>query len=159
MRVYLGTTYDGLRDLYRTSSLGPAPLLGRAVTPALREAYAAGDTEELEYVALTAAALDSLRLLAEHDCEPRRRAVVAVDVPEAAVTALHDSGPSAVDVSSVVPLAKVDAIHVDDPEAEGAVDVAVAALKAGGEATEEIEDVQAEDLMWFATQELPFLLA
>ena len=159
MRVYFGTTYDGLRELYRTSSLGPAPLLGHAVTPALRESYAEGDTEELEYVALTAAALDSLRMLAKHDCEPRRRAVVAADVPDAAVTALHDNGPSAVDVSAVVPLAKVDAIHVDDPQAEGAVDAALSALEAGGAATVEVEDVQAEDLMWFATQELPFLLA
>ena len=159
MRVYIGTTYDGLRELYRSTELGPPPLLGHAVTPALREAYAEGDLEELEYVALTAAALDSLRILQKHDCEPRRRAVIAAEVPDAAVTALHDNGPSAVDVSAAVPLTKVQAVFVDDPVTEAAVDAALSALAAGGGAATEVEDVQAEDLMWFATQELPFLLS
>src|ERR1035438_421630 len=56
MRVYLPATLPALADLLRTGEIGPVPLTGFAVTPALREWYASGDLEELEYVAMTHAA-------------------------------------------------------------------------------------------------------
>ncbi|GAA3504037.1 hypothetical protein GCM10019016_111500 [Streptomyces prasinosporus] len=52
------------------------------MTPALREWYLSDDIEELEYAALSRAALASLRLLAADPGAPRRRVVVAVDVPD-----------------------------------------------------------------------------
>lgn len=160
MRVYVGTTFDGLHELHRTFALGSPPVPAHAVTPALRESYAEGDTEELEYVAMTAAALDSLRLLARGAAAPPRRAVVAADVPDAAVRSLGDDAAlSAVDVGVEVPLGRVASISVDDPAAAGVVAAAVAALAAGGDAAALVEDAQAEELMWYATQELGDLLA
>ena len=55
MRVYLPSTLSGLADVLGKGEAGPSPLRAFAVTPALREAYASGDDEELEYVATLAA--------------------------------------------------------------------------------------------------------
>src|SRR3982751_1197847 len=83
MRVYLPTTLAGLAG---ASSAGAfeGPLVAHAVTGAVREWYVSGDLEELEYAAFTEAAEASLRLLAGADV-PRRRVVVAADVPDAGV--------------------------------------------------------------------------
>src|SRR6202020_3346493 len=83
MRVYLASTLPGLADILAQGQAGSAPLRAFAVTPALREAYATGDDEELEYVAMLAAAKQSLRLLDADPGAPRRRAVLAADVPDA----------------------------------------------------------------------------
>jgi len=82
MRVYLPATLPGLAGLLRKAEIGPAPLRAFSVTPALREWYASGDEEELEYVALMHAARASLRLLAADPDAPRRRVVLAADLPE-----------------------------------------------------------------------------
>src|SRR5215831_12994439 len=79
MRVYLPTTLTALACLLRAGEIGPAPVRGYAVTPALREKYASGDLEELEYVAMAHAARASLRLLADDPRAPRRRVVLAAD--------------------------------------------------------------------------------
>ena len=84
MRVYVPLTLSGLAEAHRTGELGPGPLDAYAVTPALREWYVSDDIEELEYAALSRAALASLRLLAADPGAPRRRVVVAVDVPDGA---------------------------------------------------------------------------
>jgi len=60
---------------------GPGPAARYAVTPALREAYASGDEEELEYAALTEAARASLRMLAGNPAAPPRRVVLAAEIP------------------------------------------------------------------------------
>src|SRR6516162_567117 len=73
MRVYLPATLSTLACLLRAGEIGPAPVRGFAVTPALREWYATGDLEELEYVAMTHAGRASLRLLAADPGAPRRR--------------------------------------------------------------------------------------
>ncbi len=137
MRVYVGTTVDGLRALHATSSLGPAPLSACAVTPALRESYAEADAEELEYAALTDAAAQSLRLVASSGGEPRRVVVVA-EAPDEAITPTGESR-SSVTVTADVPLRKVASIHIDDPQVD-------------------LDDAEGWELMWFATQELPYLL-
>jgi hypothetical protein len=54
MRVFLPSTLPALAEALRAGHVGQQP--GYAVTPALREAYASGDEEELEYSALTEAA-------------------------------------------------------------------------------------------------------
>ena len=64
MRVFLPSTLPAVAQALLAGQVGPGPLPGFAVTPALRESYASGDTEELEYAALTEAARASLRLLA-----------------------------------------------------------------------------------------------
>ena len=80
MRVYLPATLPGLADLLRKAEIGPAPLRAFAVTPALREWYATGDLEDLEYVAMMHAARASLRLLEADPDAPRRRVVLAADL-------------------------------------------------------------------------------
>jgi hypothetical protein len=104
MRVYLPTTLAALAHQLRSGKIGPAPVRGFAVTPALREWYATGDLEELEYVAMAHAARESLRLLAGDPQAPRRRVVFATDVPDEFVK--HDGGfdePTLVEVRAPVP--------------------------------------------------------
>ncbi|MGI5269318.1 DUF6912 family protein [Nonomuraea sp. CA-218870] len=166
MRVYLPCTLPALARMVQDGELGPAPLTGYAVTPALIEWYASGDTEELEYVALTEAARASLRLLAAATGEPSgvgRRVVVAAEVADHAVQASADLGEKGrVRVAGPVPLAKVAAVHVDDEYAVADVTAAVAALpdadKGDDDARFVVDGAEAHELMWYATQEIPDLL-
>ncbi|MBE1590357.1 DUF6912 family protein [Nonomuraea angiospora] len=167
MRVYLPCTLPALAQAVEAGELGPAPLTGYAVTPALTEWYASGDTEELEYVALTEAARASLRRLAADRADGAetafRRVVVAAEVPERSVSAGADLEERArVRLSDPIPLAKVAAVHVDDHEAIPDIEAAVAALPAadGGDddARFAVDGAEAHELMWYATQEIPDLL-
>ncbi|MGX1131076.1 hypothetical protein RKD49_003266 [Streptomyces glaucescens] len=167
MRVYVPLTLPGLAEAHKTGELGAGPLLAYAVTPALREWYLSDDIEELEYAALSRAALASLRRLAEDAAAPRRRVVVAVDVPDGAAVADPDRGldPAAlgeVRVAGPVPLAKAAAVHVDAEDAEADVAAAVQALDAadGGDddAQFTVDGADDHELLWFATQEIPNLV-
>lgn len=167
MRVYLPCTLPALARAVETGALGPAPLTGYAVTPALVEWYASGDTEELEYVALTEAARASLRMLAADLADgvhaAPRRVVVAAEVADGAIQANADvEEKGRVRVAEPVPLAKVAAVHVDDEYAVADVKAAVAALPDadGGDddARFVVDGAEAHELMWYATQEIPDLL-
>jgi hypothetical protein len=104
---------------------------GFAVTPALREAYASGDEEELEYAALTEAARASLRLIAEDPAAPPRRVVLAAEIPAEQVKLdADDDEPARVLVTTVVPLNRLASAHVDDAEAAADVRAAADALPA-----------------------------
>jgi hypothetical protein len=162
MRVYLPATLPLVTATYATGdlcALGPA---AHAVTPALRESYAGGELEELEYAALTAAARDSLRLLADDPGAPRRRVVLAVDVPDAAVLADAALGRSGVRVSGEIPASRVAAAHVDDLDAVDTVRAAVDALPAADAGDDDaafaVDEAEGFELLWFAVQELPDLL-
>ena len=162
MRVYLPATLPGLADLLRKAEIGPAPLRAFAVTPALREWYASGDLEELEYVAMTHAARASLRLLVDDPQAPRRRVVLAADVPDQQVGTNAGFGePTLVEVLAPVPLARVVAGHVDDLLAVADIAKAVAALPAADSGDDDarflVDGAEGHDLLWYATQELPYL--
>ncbi len=138
-----------------------------AVTPALREWYLSEDVEELEYAALSRAALASLRLLAADAGAPRRRVVVAADVPDGAASVDPDRGldPAAlgeVRVTVAVPLAKAAAVHVDSADAEVDVAAAAEALPAadGGDDDAQfvVDGAEDHELLWYATQEIPNLV-
>ncbi|MFC6086975.1 DUF6912 family protein [Sphaerisporangium aureirubrum] len=167
MRVYLPCTLPALARLAGDGELGPAPLTGYAVTPALVEWYVSGDTEELEYVALTDAARASLRMLAADRADglpvPARRVVVAAEVPDGSVRTSPDLEDRAlVHLAAAVPLSEIAAVHVDDLQAVPDVEEAVASVFAadGGDedARFQVDGAEAHELMWYATQEIPDLL-
>jgi hypothetical protein len=142
---------------------GAAPLTAHAVTPGLREWYAEGDEEELEYVAFLRAAQDALRLLRADPDAPRRRVVISADVPATDVAAAsQDLGSSAVRLAGPVPRAAIAAFHVDDADAEQAVQAAaeVVELAASGDPDAQftIDSAEDHDLLWYAPEELPELL-
>ncbi len=163
MRVYLPSTLPALAAALRTGQIGPAPIAGFAVTPALREWYASGDIEELEYVALTEAARASLRLLAADPAAPPRRVVLAANVPDDRIGASGGfDDPAAVEISVAVPLAMVASGHVDDLTAAGDILAAVAALPAADSGDDDagftVDSAEGHELLWYATQELRDLL-
>lgn len=167
MRVYVPLTLPGLAEAYKTGELGSGPFVAYAVTPGLREWYLSDDIEELEYAALSRAALASLRLLAADPGAVRRRVVVAVDVADGAATADPDRGldPAAlgeVTVAGAMPLAKAAAVHVDAGDAEEDVAAAARALEAadGGDDDAQfvVDGAEDHELLWFATQEIANLV-
>jgi hypothetical protein len=162
MRVYLPSTLPGLTDILANAEIGPAPLRAFSVTPALREAYASGDEEELEYVAMLTAARQSLRLLDADQDAPRRRVVLAADVPDTEVSwQAHDDESAAVLVSKAIPAAALAAGHIDDLDAATDVAAAANAIAAADvgddDASFTVDSAEAHELAWYATQELPDL--
>lgn len=165
MRVYLPGTIAMLRQLLADGKFTPVGGTGFALTPALREAYASGSDEELEYSVMVETATASIRLLAidgaeEADTDPPRRVVVVAEVENATIRS--DLDAAVVKVSGPVSMAEIDAIHVDTAEAEEAVSAAVKVID-----TADLGDLDAEfvvgeatdhELAWYAAQELPFLL-
>jgi hypothetical protein len=162
MRVYLPATLPGLVSILAKGEAGPAPLRGFAVTPTLREAYASGDDEELEYVAMLAAARQSLRLLDADPDAARRRVVLAADVPNADVSwQAYADEPAAALIATAVPVTSVVSGHIDEPTAEADVAAAADAISAADAGDDDaafaVDSAEAHELAWYATQELPYL--
>jgi hypothetical protein len=159
MRVFLPSTPPALAAALAAREIGPAPLTAYAVTPTLREWYASGDTEELEYAAMTAAARASLALLAADPAAPPRRVVLAAEVPDAAVRPLRDDDePALVRLDAPVPWRLIASGHVDDDEAAADVRAAAsaceAARKGDADAQFTVDGAEGHELLWYATQEL-----
>jgi len=157
-RVYVPSSVSLLRELVISGGVGPVPVLAHAVTDDLRAAFPDAGEEEWEYAALTAAAQDSLALIAEDD-EPRRVVVVA----EAdSVVPVPGAEASQVELDEVVPLRKVVAVHVDSDDATEDVAAARAGwpeAEAGDEAAlATVERCLDHELGWFATQEIGDLI-
>jgi DNA mismatch endonuclease, patch repair protein len=162
MRVFLPSTLPGLAQALRAGQLGPGPLPGFAVTPALREAYASGDTEELEYAALTEAARASLRMLAGDPAAPARRVVLAAEIPPEQVSwDAKDGEPARVIIKQAIPLARLASAHVDTAEAGADVRSAADAVPAADAGDEDarftVDGAEGHELGWYATQELSYL--
>ncbi|WP_406282220.1 hypothetical protein OH799_17620 [Nocardia sp. NBC_00881] len=177
-----------LRELVANGELAPIGGTAFAVTPALREAYASGDDEELGEVAIGEAARASLRLLAaerEQIAESDEHATNAANAaPDAAAAPVTSGSPVyrraviAADVTgtklrpdlddAVVRLAgpigyqQIASVHVDladaEPEVAKAVDVIDAADLGDTDAEFVLGDAEDHQLAWYAAQELPFLL-
>jgi hypothetical protein len=162
MRVFLPSTLPALAQALQAGHVGPGPLPGFAVTPALREAYASGDAEELEYAALTEAARASLRMLAGDPAAPSRRVVLAADIPPEQVSwDANDGEPARVAIAAAVPIKLVASAHVDGPEAGTDVRSAAEALPAADAGDEDarftVDGAEGHELAWYATQELSYL--
>ncbi|WP_373291706.1 DUF6912 family protein [Nocardia rhizosphaerihabitans] len=176
MRVYIPATIPMLRQLVDEREVFPLGATAFAVTPALREAYAAGDDEELAEVAMQEAARASLRLLAaERDglddvgaegeaatpgSPVYRRAVIAADVTGAKLR--PDLDDAVVKLAGPISYDQVASVHVDladaEPQVAKAVDVIDAADLGDTDAEFVLGDAEDHQLAWYATQELPFLL-
>lgn len=163
VRVYMPATLPQLAALQGADQWGNPPFSAHAVTPALREWYAEGDEEELEYVAFLRAAQDALRLLRADPSAPRRRVVISADVAADDVTMDNqDLGSSAVRLSRAVARSAVASFHVDEKESESVVQAAaeVVELAAAGDPDAQftVDSVEDLDLLWFAPEELDELL-
>jgi len=160
VRVYLPLTWAGLAAAAQRGSLPPGP--GFAVTPALREWYASGDAEELEFAAMSDAEEECLRLLAADPSAPRRRVVVAADVPDPDVLLAADRHPAAVLVGAVVPMRIWASVHVDDPSAAADVTAAAEAITAADRGDDDarftVDGAADHPLQWYAVQEISGLL-
>jgi hypothetical protein len=138
MRVFVPATVDDLRHLHDEARLA-APLEAFGATPQLRAELGDLGEEETEYALTTAAAESSYDVLRFKGDRVGRRVVLVADVEDSAVET-HGDTPGVVRVSADVVIAQVAAVLVDPSELE------LAALP----------DV---DLAWYATQEIPGLLA
>jgi hypothetical protein len=159
MRVYLPSTIPVVAGMLLTGVIGPDPVHGFAVTPTLREWYSSGDMDELEYMAMMHAARASLRLLGEDPSAPRRRVVLAVELPDKQVVA--EAGfeePALVQITGPVLVRDVVAGHVDDPAAMAEIAEAIAALPAADAGDDDarfvVDGAEGHELLWYATQEL-----
>lgn len=160
LRVYVPATLPALGALRRDGQL--AVDAAHTVTPALREWYVEGDEEELEYVAFTRAAQESLRLLHDDPTAPRRRVVVSVDLPSDAVKrAVAELGSSSVALVGPIALASVAAVHVDGDEATDDVAAAADAVSqaAAGDPDAQfvVDGAEDHELEWYDVSELDLL--
>ncbi len=160
VRVYLPATVPMLA---RLPEHGLDATQAHAVTPALREWYAEGDEEELEYVAFTRAAQDALQLIRHDPAAPRRRVVVSADLPAAALDRGDgELGSSVVELRRAVPAAAVAAIHVDGvdavPAVTAAANVVLEALAGDPDAQFTVDGAEDHELEWYDPSELEPLL-
>ena len=163
MRVYLPATTTVLRTLVDEGQLtGPHTVF--TVTPQLREFYALSDAdadvEELEYAALLAAARASLRALDVDPFAPRRRVVLAADVPDTAVSPIDDADTErgAARVEADVRMQDVASAHIDGSDAEddirAAVNVVLEADLGSEDAQFVVDQAEGHELAWYARQEI-----
>lgn len=159
MRVFIPATLPSLAAWLTAGEAPPGQAF--AVTPGLREWYREGDAEELEYAAQVAAGRGSLALLADDPGLPRRRVVIAADVPDLDVAVIGDER-AGVSVGVPIPMADWAAAFVDDEEADVVVSAAATALPAAEmgdpDAAFAVDEAEATELAWYAVQELPELL-
>ena len=157
-RVYVPSTLSRVKEIVASGGIGPGPILAHAVTDALRAEYADGADEDWEYAALSAAAHDSLALIAEDDTA--RRVVIAVDA--SSVIPVEQGDLTLVEVHEVIPAAKIAAVLVDTEEAEPDVAAAAAswveAERGDAAASTVVERCMDRELAWFASQEIGDLL-
>ncbi len=159
VRVYVPATVPMLAALRADGRLGAGPTEAHAVTPALREWYAEGDEEELEYVAFTRAAQAALQLLRHDPAAPRRRVVVSADVPAGDLVREDvELGFSTVRLPQPVTLTEIASVHVDGADAAdvvaAAADVVEEALAGDPDAQFTVDTAEDHELEWYAVSEL-----
>ncbi len=161
MRIYVPSTTSELTAL-QDEELLPGPRAATALTSELREWYVDDDTEELEYAALLEAARLSLRMVDADPSAARRRVVIAAEVADSSVEPDLGSGRGSVRLVGELGLAQVVSLHVDGPDAEPAVAAATAVVIEADLGSEDaqfvVDEAEAHELGWYATQELGTLV-
>jgi hypothetical protein len=155
VHVYLPMTLTGLRAVLDDKLVAPAPLDGYAITAGLRASLPGEDDEELEYAASNRAADASLLRLVGDPQAASLRVVLVVDVDESAADDHDGLDVGAVVLRDEIPFARVMSALVDDPAA--ASDVARVLAEPGDAAAR--SDLEDHQLLWYATQELPEVVA
>ncbi|ERG69287.1 DUF6912 family protein [Segniliparus rugosus] len=159
-RVFVPATLPLLAEWLEAGEIRPRSGTAFAVTPALREAYASGDEEELAEVALDEAALAALRLLSGEPGAPPLRVVLVLEVPSAQPR--PDLDDAVVRIQGPVGLDAVDCLYVDLLSAKEAVAKASAVVDAADlgdpDAEHVVADAQDEPLAWYASTELSLVL-
>ncbi|MGH3428298.1 MAG: DUF6912 family protein [Mycobacteriales bacterium] len=162
MRVYFASNWNLLGGAAAGGELGPAPITGFAVTPALREWYIDDDEEELEYAAFTEAARGSLRLIDSDALSVRRRVVISADVDDATVEFRSDLDRAVVRVSTPLPMERWACVHVDSEEAEptiaAAADAVIPADLGDVDSQFAMDAALGHELEWYDVSELNGLL-
>jgi hypothetical protein len=165
VRLYLPATLPRLEgwlsaDEAALDADGPGGL-AYAVTPALREWYREADLEELEHAAQVAASIGSLELLATAPDAPRRRVILAADLPDEHVTPVSARGRAAVTIAQPAPLKRWASALVDDADAAAVVGTAIDALGPAATGDDDaqfaLDEAEAYELGWHAVQELRYL--
>jgi hypothetical protein len=155
MRAYVPVERSSLAALVADGRLA-GPRDACAVTPALREWYAEGDDEDLEYAAQSRAADLSLALISE-DSHPRR-IVLAVDAQAEPAPGVDDL--VGVTITGTILLSDVAAVLIDAPAAVPAVVAAIEALTgSSAEVPPEVEVLDEHELAWYAPEELNDLVS
>ncbi len=137
MRVYVPATLDRLRSWYDSSVL-ESPVAAYAATESVRRTIPDLGDDETEYAIVSAAAEASRQLLTEDFHREGRRVVVVAEMPYASVEEDADH-PGAVTVVAPIEREQISAVLADGQ-----------AVALTG---------HLDDLSWFATQEIPQLLA
>jgi hypothetical protein len=161
--VYVPHSFDGLNEMVRASAasgdwhlrLLPAGAEVHGVTRALRSEFPGADQEELEYLAMTAAAQRAVEMVDPEG--PYGRVVLAADVDS--VEPADSEDPTAVLVAGHLVLSDVVSVHVDSKDA--APDVWAARSSLSQEATdagERLERCLDHELEWYAAGELDQLV-
>jgi hypothetical protein len=111
---------------------------------------------------MTEAARGSLRLLDADQAAPRRRVVLAAEVPDAWVRPRPDADRAAVTITEPLPMTRVVSAHVDEAAAEptvaAAADAVIEADLGGDDARFTVDEAEGHELLWYATQELSALM-
>lgn len=161
MRIYLPSTTSELTIL-RDDEVLPGPRAATAVTADLRDWYVDDDLEELEYAALLEAARLSVRMIDADPSAARRRVVVAAEVADVAVKPDPGAGRGSVRLLTDLALGDVVSLHVDGVDAESAVSAAAAVVIEADLGSDDaqfvVDEAEAHELGWYATQELGALL-
>jgi hypothetical protein len=168
-RIYVPTSLAGLARAQEDGVLPPDgdqdEVAAYAVTPAVREWYVEGNQEELEFSVLIDAAEASLAVLALDPEVPRRRVVVAADVPDGLVTSSGQAtgkGRSAVLIKGPVHLSTVVSVHVDEVESQPVIAAAVGALTAAEAGDDDarflLDEAEGCDLLWYDVSEIDDLI-
>jgi hypothetical protein len=158
VRIYMPATVSTLDAVRSAGEVAPGPVTGFAVTPTLREWYAEGDEDELEYAAFSDAARASLRMLDADPLTPRRRVVLSADVPDATVTPHPDLDRAVVRVAGAVPLSSLACLHMDGDDAEKDVAAAVAVVLEADLGDEDaqfvVDGAEGHELQWYDVTEM-----
>jgi hypothetical protein len=158
-RVFVAYSFARLEETLERSSRSSAGELGllrrhdeaHAVTEALRAEFPGIDDEDLEYLAMTAAAQRSLALVPADG--PHSRMVLAVDVGSVEEVGADD--PTLVAVSGQVPLTDLVSVHVDSDDAAKDVRAARTALAEGTDQDDvRVTKCLEHELGWYAATEL-----